>query len=97
VKHFEMCYEASWKFLQQYLAHRYSAKVDSPKKIFRECFALGLLDLETTKALLDICEARNASVHDYDEETAQEICKRINTYYLTIKQLEQQVSADTIQ
>lgn len=88
VKHFEMCYEASWKFLQQYLAYRYHAQIDSPKKIFRECFSRNIIDIETTQELLDISEARNATVHDYDEETAQETCSRINGYYQSLKKLE---------
>jgi len=87
VKHFEMSYESSWKFLKLYLEVRYSEIVDSPKKVFRECFALGVIDEKTTKELLDISEARNATTHDYDEENAQEICKRINNYYATFEKL----------
>lgn len=88
IKHFEMCYESVWKFLQLYLEQKYKQQLNSPKKIFRECFALGILDSKITEELLNISEARNATVHDYDEETAQETCKRINDYYLTLKVLE---------
>jgi nucleotidyltransferase substrate binding protein (TIGR01987 family) len=87
IKHFEMCYEAAWKFLKQYLEVQYSVRVDSPKKVFRECFALGIISNKITEELLNISEARNATTHDYDEETAQETCKRINDYYLTLKLL----------
>lgn len=87
IKHFEMCYEASWKFLKFYLEARYTEVVDSPKKVFRQCFALGLLNEETTKELLDITEARNATAHDYDEENAHEICKRVNDYFVTFKKI----------
>ena len=87
VKHFEICYESAWKFLQVFLAHKCDKKLDSPKKIFRECFALEIIDDITTKNLLDMSEARNATVHDYDEETAQETCKRILGYYDTLKML----------
>ncbi len=76
VKHFEICYESAWKYLQIYLTH---------KKVFRECFALGIIDDKTTQNLLDMSEARNATVHDYDEEAAQETCKRIQGYYNTLK------------
>lgn len=88
VKHFEMCYESAWKFLQVFLEKKYGQELSSPKKIFRECFALGVFDIKTTEELLDISEARNATVHDYDEETAQETYKRINSYYMTLKILE---------
>ena len=89
IKHFEMCYESAWKFLQIYLVEKYTQEqINSPKPIFRECFSLGILDNATIKELLDISEARNATVHDYDEETAQETCNRIHQYYETLKGLE---------
>ena len=88
VKHFEMCYESAWKFLQLYLEQKYNQQLNSPKKIFRECFALGIIDSDTTQELLNISEARNATVHDYDEETAQETSKRISSYYLILETLE---------
>lgn len=87
VKHYEMCYDTSWKFLQYYLAIRYNLKVDSPKKVFRECYDLELITKEITHKLLDICESRNATTHNYDEEAAQETCKRIQDYYNTFKAL----------
>lgn len=87
VKHFEICYEIAWKFLKSYLEYAYSIQRNSPKQVFRECFALGIIDAKTTKDLLDISEARNATTHDYDEETAQETCKRITQYHSTLKTL----------
>lgn len=88
IKHFEMCYETSWKFLKFYVEIRYAETIDSPKKVFRQCFALGIIDELTTKELLDISEARNATTHDYDQENAHEICQRIGDYYTTFKKLE---------
>lgn len=87
VKHFEMCYEATWKFLQVFVRVKFDLKIDSPKKIFRELFALGLIDQLTTTNLLDISESRNATVHDYDEETALETRNRIASYYVVLKTL----------
>ena len=88
MKHFEICYEMCWKFLQQYIKKFHSIELSSPKAIFRECFLLGMISEEETKKLLDISEARNATTHDYNEETAQEICSRINEYLKTMKALE---------
>ncbi len=78
IKHFEMCYEA---FLKYYLEIRYSQIADSPKQVFRQCFIAGLLDEQEVEGLLDISEARNTTTHTYDEEKAQEICNRIDSYY----------------
>lgn len=88
IKHYELCYESLWKFLKLYLEKRYAEIEDSPKKVFRKCFAVGLMDEQTTKELLDISESRNSTTHSYDEENAQEVCKRIDQYYRTFTQLE---------
>ena len=88
IKHFELCYESAWKFLKLYLEKRYAEIADSPKKVFRKCYSAELIDEKTTKELLDISESRNSTTHSYNEENAQEICKRIDAYYVTFKQLE---------
>ena len=88
IKHYEMCYESAWKFLKLYLEKRYDQHIDSPKKVFRQCYISELLDEETTKELLAISEARNSTSHDYNQENAQETCKLIESYYKTFKVLE---------
>lgn len=80
VKHFELCYEMAWKFLKQLLEVEYDTQVNSPKKIFRECFSLNLIDDKATQVLLAMAEARNATTHDYNEEVAQEIFTRLHEY-----------------
>lgn len=87
VKHYELCYEIVWKFLKIYLEKRFSEQIDSPKKVFRRCFELGLIDQNTTQELLGISEARNATSHDYDEENAQETCKRIKDFSVTFEKI----------
>lgn len=87
VKHFEMCYEASWKFLKYYLEVNFNEIINSPKQVFRQCFTSGLLDEQTVQGLLDINEARNTTTHTYDEENAKEICKRIESYYQIFKKI----------
>ena len=87
IKHFEMCYESSWKYLKHYLEINCNQIANSPKKIFRECFIFNLLDEQTTEELLNISEARNTTTHTYDQENAQEVCKRIEHYYLTFKKI----------
>lgn len=87
IKHFEMCYEASWKFLKYYLEIHFNEIANSPKQVFRQCFIFGLLDEQTVEELLDIIEIRNTTTHTYDEEKVQEICKRIDGYYQTFKKI----------
>jgi len=88
IKHFEICYEMCWKFLQQYIKQYHFVELASPKAIFRECFVLKIINQEETKKLLDISEARNATTHDYNEETARESCSRISAYFITLKALD---------
>lgn len=83
VKHFEMCYETAWHFLQLYLEVYHHEIANSPKAVFRQCFAFQLLDEATVRDLLNIYEARNITTHTYNEEKAQEICSRIHEYYQT--------------
>lgn len=87
IKHFEMCYEASWKFLKLYLEVRYKQITNSPRELFRQCFIFNIFDEQTTKEFLKICDARNTTTHTYDEEKAQEICDRIDHYYQTFNKI----------
>lgn len=88
IKLLELCYEMSWKFLQQYLKQKHSIELSSPKGIFRECYAQKIIDFSTTEQLLGISEARNATTHDYNEESAQEMYQRITEYYYILKSIE---------
>lgn len=88
IKHYEMCYEAAWKFLKLYVEKKYEERVDSPKKVIRLCYDLKLINEKTTRELLDISDDRNLTCHGYNEETAKQICARVNSYYETLKILE---------
>lgn len=52
IKHFEICYEMCWKYLQSYLKYKHSIEIASPKPIFRESFAASLITQQETKELL---------------------------------------------
>jgi nucleotidyltransferase substrate binding protein (TIGR01987 family) len=88
IKHFEMCYEASWKFLKLYLEVHYSHIANSPREVFRQCFIFCIFDEQTTQEFLKICDARNTTTHTYDEEKAQEICQRIYEYAQAFKKID---------
>ena len=80
IKHYEMCYESAWKFLKLYLEKEYEIKLDSPKKVVRECYKLQIIDENTTNELFKIGDSRNATVHDYDQENAYIISQSIRNY-----------------
>ena len=89
IKHYEMCFEASCKFLQLYLKQKYNIDLaaNMSKTIFKICYENKFIDWETSQELLPIVDARNATTHDYDEEEAHETCKRVSGYYKTFKKL----------
>ena len=89
IKHYEMCFEASCKFLQLYLKQKYLIDVSAnmSKTIFKICYENKIIDWQTSQELFAIVEARNATTHDYNEEEAHEACKRASEYYETFKKL----------
>ncbi|MDP3788510.1 MAG: HI0074 family nucleotidyltransferase substrate-binding subunit [Candidatus Chromulinivorax sp.] len=87
IKHLEMCYEASWKFLKVYIELHFEQKLNSPKTVFRQCFTFRLLNEQTVEILLDVNEIRNTLTHTYNEETAQAVCTKIDEYYKIFKKV----------
>lgn len=89
IKHYEMCFETACKFLQLYLKREYSIDLSGnmSKTIFKICYENRLIDQLTSQELLIIVDARNATTHDYDEEEAHEVCKRVSEYCETFKRL----------
>jgi nucleotidyltransferase substrate binding protein (TIGR01987 family) len=91
IKNNEMCYETALKFLDNYLIYVLGIQItgkDKSRNIIRECFVQELIDDEVNKELLNITTIRNATVHEYDEESALEHAKRIEGYYAIFKKLE---------
>lgn len=80
IKRFEFSYDLTWKFLKQYLVERYSVEVNSPKKVFQECFQQNLITEEEVREFLKMVEARNYTSHVYDEDLIDEISIKILSY-----------------
>ncbi|MCD8015459.1 MAG: HI0074 family nucleotidyltransferase substrate-binding subunit [Lachnospiraceae bacterium] len=76
IQRFEFCTELAWKTLREYLIDQgFSEGVDSPKRVLRQAYAMGLL--ENQEGWLDLLEARNHTSHIYDEATAQQVFRNI--------------------
>ena len=60
---------------------------NSPKAVFREAFVIRLLTERETREFLGMVEARNSTVHTYNEVLAMEIAKAIPGYYKLMAQL----------
>lgn len=81
IQRFEFTVEAVWKALKLYLQEKEGIIANSPKSVFREAFSIRLITAEETKEFLGMIEARNLTVHTYNEELALKIAKEIPRYY----------------
>ena len=77
IKRFEFTVELTWKCIQQYLRDQ-GIVCRSPKECLKEAFKFGLI--EDDPLWFGIFEDRNLTAHTYDEETADEVYKRLPVY-----------------
>jgi nucleotidyltransferase substrate binding protein (TIGR01987 family) len=80
IQRFEFTYEAVWKAAQSYLREVEKIDVASPKGIVRGSFKSGLFDEAMADELLRMSDARNMTVHTYNEELAMLIYQQIGRY-----------------
>jgi len=79
IQRFEFTYELAWKLMKSYLEYQGIALINSPRSTFKEAFAQGLiLDGDIW---IDMIEARNLTVHTYNEKMAKEIYDRVKDRY----------------
>lgn len=75
IQRFEFTFELCWKTAKQYLEATGIAEINSPKAVFRECYAQRLISNEENWLL--ILKDRNLTAHVYNDEMAKEIAQRI--------------------
>lgn len=80
IQRFEFTYELVWKALKEYLEENGIFERNSPKTVFKEAYALGIITNEQT--WLSIINDRNLTTHLYNEAVAIEIAGRIISSYL---------------
>ena len=81
IKHFELCYDLSWKCIKDYMYAQYGIEVASPKKAFQECVQRKMLNEQDCELLIGMVDDRNAATHTYDEKNAIELCNYIAQYH----------------
>ena len=89
IKRFELCFELSWKAVQDFLRHQ-GLPCRSPKDCFQEAFAYGLLaeDELWASMVLD----RNLSVHTYDQALADQLYNRLACYAPAMRRLVDEIA-----
>ncbi len=80
IQRFEYTFEAVWKAAQLYLNEVEGLIANSPKGTVRFSWQAGLFDEKTAQAALRMVEARNLTVHTYNEKLAKSVYRDITKY-----------------
>ena len=82
IQRFEFTYELLWKTLKGYLEDIHGIRTVSPRQVFKEAFALDILDDEAI--FLSMIESRNRISHTYYEKQAEKIYESLSEYLVKI-------------
>ena len=83
LQRFEFCYELLWKTLKVFLEDIHGVRAVSPRQVFKEAFALSIIDEELT--FVEMIESRNTLSHTYNEEQATKIYVKCADYLEAMK------------
>ncbi len=78
IQRFEFSYELLWKTLKSFLEEIHGVRSVSPRQVFKEAFALSLIDEEMV--FIEMIESRNELAHTYNENQAKSIYKKCPSY-----------------
>ena len=83
LQRFEFSYELLWKTLKIFLEEIHGVRAVSPRQVFKEAFALSIIDEELT--FVEMIESRNTLSHTYNEEQAMKIYVKCADYLKAMK------------
>ena len=83
LQRFEFSYELLWKTLKIFLEEIHGVRAVSPRQVFKEAFALSIIDEEVT--FVEMIESRNTLAHTYNEEQAMKIYVKCADYLKAMK------------
>jgi nucleotidyltransferase substrate binding protein (TIGR01987 family) len=93
LQRFEFCYELLWKTLKVFLDDIHGVRAVSPRQVFKEAFALSIIDEELT--FVEMIESRNTLSHTYNEEQATKIYVKCADYLEAMKNVLAQLNKQT--
>jgi len=93
LQRFEFCYELLWKTLKIFLEEIHGVRAVSPRQVFKEAFALSIIDEELT--FVEMIESRNTLSHTYNEEQATKIYVKCADYLKAMKNVLAQLNKQT--
>ena len=92
IQRFEYTFEATWKFLKEYLKIKEGILAQTPKSVFREVGCLGFLSENEVVNCLEMTDQRNLTSHTYREDVAGMIFENIPENTKLIKKILDQVN-----
>ena len=90
LQRFEFSYELLWKTLKVFLEEIHGVRAVSPRQVFKEAFALSIIDEELT--FVEMIESRNTLAHTYNEEQATKIYVKCADYLKAMKNVQAQLN-----
>jgi nucleotidyltransferase substrate binding protein (TIGR01987 family) len=90
LQRFEFSYELLWKTLKTFLEEIHGVRAVSPRQVFKEAFALSIIDEELT--FVEMIESRNTLSHTYNEEQAAKIHVKCAAYLKAMKNVQAQLN-----
>lgn len=79
IQRFEYCFDLSWKTLKRFLEKRGLMDLNSPRSVFTAAYAENIIDDEQLWATIIL--KRNASVHTYNQQMANNLFLLLPAYY----------------
>jgi nucleotidyltransferase substrate binding protein (TIGR01987 family) len=79
IQRFEYTHELAWNVMKDFLQGRGNTQIYGSKDAAREAFATGLIT--DGEVWMEMIKSRNKTSHTYNEETANEIFKKIMEEY----------------
>jgi len=90
IKRYELCYELSWKTIQELLKSEGMEVCKSPRSCFKEAFGQGWIEDE--EGFADMVEKRNLTTHTYDKKLAEAVYQKINDYLALFESLLEKIT-----
>ena len=78
IQRFGFTYELLWKTIKVFLEEIHGVRTVSPRQVFKEAFALELIDNEDV--FLEMIEARNLLSHTYNENQASKMYRKLPSF-----------------
>jgi len=79
IQRFEIAFELMWKTVKLFL-EKEGIICRSLRTCIRELFSAGFIQEKEARELLKMIDYRNMTVHTYNEETAEEIFRKLPLY-----------------